>query len=425
MSAHTNNAVVIPEEVASSARTIGVPEELITEANERYSKAEDSAGRESVLRDFQALTMNQKSRFHGKKFMKMISTVNRFEGFALWTQWLNRVDAGDNQGANELIDACFVGSMIPTSPPTGPAGSTPLYERIRASANKLPDGMKIEADLLRAIAENSTTRAGGRKALGHIASALVNSHGRTDVPAARLIGMHMWKMGLLTMSGEETSAAVVASLDIAIQLMDQVHAAAVVAADGDASQTVEYDGRLVGALMTRAVSRFVIGNLAGGLADSKRAHKVVDGADALGIQALYMCCHIAHALGQMENSRVYFKGAQDLEKIREEGGETSHDNNIAAVKSVCESLMIGMGSHFKEGVNVKVPGRQCANCGKIANKSKGCAGCHGAVYCNKECQKAHWKVHKLSCKAKKAAVEAARQDTTASRWSQVNSGQSK
>ncbi|KAG2373471.1 hypothetical protein C9374_012078 [Naegleria lovaniensis] len=47
----------------------------------------------------------------------------------------------------------------------------------------------------------------------------------------------------------------------------------------------------------------------------------------------------------------------------------------------------------KPSSNVKV----CAACGK-PNATKRCGGCHGVVYCSKECQVAHWKTHKVDCK---------------------------
>jgi hypothetical protein len=42
--------------------------------------------------------------------------------------------------------------------------------------------------------------------------------------------------------------------------------------------------------------------------------------------------------------------------------------------------------------------RACANCGTEALILKACGGCKTARYCNVDCQRAHWVVHKASCK---------------------------
>ena len=39
----------------------------------------------------------------------------------------------------------------------------------------------------------------------------------------------------------------------------------------------------------------------------------------------------------------------------------------------------------------------CALCNKFVEKKNKCAKCLSVVYCNRECQKAHWKIHKPKC----------------------------
>jgi len=41
--------------------------------------------------------------------------------------------------------------------------------------------------------------------------------------------------------------------------------------------------------------------------------------------------------------------------------------------------------------------RCCAWCGESAELLN-CSGCHSVLYCNETCQRAHWKIHRLSCK---------------------------
>eukprot|EP01091_Cochliopodium_minus_P009589 TRINITY_DN2388_c0_g1_i1.p1 TRINITY_DN2388_c0_g1~~TRINITY_DN2388_c0_g1_i1.p1 ORF type:complete len:156 (-),score=48.19 TRINITY_DN2388_c0_g1_i1:62-529(-) len=42
---------------------------------------------------------------------------------------------------------------------------------------------------------------------------------------------------------------------------------------------------------------------------------------------------------------------------------------------------------------------KCANCKSVKNL-KGCSRCKKVKYCNRECQVAHWKVHKIDCQQK-------------------------
>ena len=40
----------------------------------------------------------------------------------------------------------------------------------------------------------------------------------------------------------------------------------------------------------------------------------------------------------------------------------------------------------------------CASCGKMAKKMSRCTKCKMSYYCNRECQKKNWKLHKRICK---------------------------
>ena len=39
----------------------------------------------------------------------------------------------------------------------------------------------------------------------------------------------------------------------------------------------------------------------------------------------------------------------------------------------------------------------CVFCNKFVEKKYKCAKCLSVIYCNRECQKAHWKIHKTKC----------------------------
>jgi hypothetical protein len=45
---------------------------------------------------------------------------------------------------------------------------------------------------------------------------------------------------------------------------------------------------------------------------------------------------------------------------------------------------------------------RCAQCGTTMEKSKSqkCSVCRTTMYCSRECQVAHWQLHKPVCKAK-------------------------
>ena len=52
---------------------------------------------------------------------------------------------------------------------------------------------------------------------------------------------------------------------------------------------------------------------------------------------------------------------------------------------------------FKKALEIS--GTSCSNCGKITvpKQFSLCAGCNHAIYCDKACQKANWKAHKMDC----------------------------
>lgn len=49
---------------------------------------------------------------------------------------------------------------------------------------------------------------------------------------------------------------------------------------------------------------------------------------------------------------------------------------------------------------------RCDSCGKTGDNLKTCLRCGSVTYCNKDCQRAAWKIHMKACHPKPAAAEA-------------------
>ena len=45
--------------------------------------------------------------------------------------------------------------------------------------------------------------------------------------------------------------------------------------------------------------------------------------------------------------------------------------------------------------------KKCASCHKVSHEAKKCSGCSVVYYCDRECQRNHWKIHRNFCKTKK------------------------
>ena len=72
----------------------------------------------------------------------------------------------------------------------------------------------------------------------------------------------------------------------------------------------------------------------------------------------------------------------------------------ASLPAPCLPSQLPTGSHRA----MSLWGQWCSNCGRSATAGRklnllGCAGCKGAQYCDKACQKHHWKHggHKVGC----------------------------
>lgn len=69
-----------------------------------------------------------------------------------------------------------------------------------------------------------------------------------------------------------------------------------------------------------------------------------------------------------------------------------------SVSSLLESLHAGGGKLPEEKPNAASDKKCCANCGLKGDDLKRCADCGQVRYCSRECQKKHWKIHKMDCK---------------------------
>jgi len=64
------------------------------------------------------------------------------------------------------------------------------------------------------------------------------------------------------------------------------------------------------------------------------------------------------------------------------GGKFTQCNDVASKCSKC-----GRGME------------RCGNCSKPVSRANCCSRCHRMFYCGRECQRAHWKVHKTQCRS--------------------------
>lgn len=73
--------------------------------------------------------------------------------------------------------------------------------------------------------------------------------------------------------------------------------------------------------------------------------------------------------------------------------KTAEDLLAAAAAAVVES-----GSGNGRGLS-SAPPAQCANCGDVSGQLMQCARCNTVMYCGRTCQVAHFKKHKVLCRA--------------------------
>lgn len=98
-----------------------------------------------------------------------------------------------------------------------------------------------------------------------------------------------------------------------------------------------------------------------------------------------------------------------MDSKRRELSIVNHENFKVAVTKVPEVDVDYVLRHCGEGVDRDETKRSiaynawynriCSNCGNKKNvkKLKKCSGCYLIEYCNRECQRNHWSIHKLRC----------------------------
>lgn len=83
------------------------------------------------------------------------------------------------------------------------------------------------------------------------------------------------------------------------------------------------------------------------------------------------------------------------------GCNNNKDNNNAISSSNCGPSCVIMASTQPDSLPAP---RVCSGCGQPEGKPrlKTCAKCSTALYCSRDCQTSHWKIHKKECRNPKS-----------------------
>ena len=113
-----------------------------------------------------------------------------------------------------------------------------------------------------------------------------------------------------------------------------------------------------------------------------------------------------------ERKREVVGGAPDTVGEKEEVGGQRVAEVSSSVKQRAKDLARTGDESLSPVVGAELPperplspgaarrkqGRSCARCGEAPEKLQRCKACKVVYYCNAECQRLHWKVHKTECK---------------------------
>ena len=72
--------------------------------------------------------------------------------------------------------------------------------------------------------------------------------------------------------------------------------------------------------------------------------------------------------------------------------------------------------HYSQSNSITMSTPTCAQCNTAAADLKRCSHCQYVFYCNKACQKAHWKQHKHACFQSRMIVIKCSNDSSIAYW---------
>jgi hypothetical protein len=127
---------------------------------------------------------------------------------------------------------------------------------------------------------------------------------------------------------------------------------------------------------------------------------------------LWKWLHYVPNLEKRESSVPINKAQVDMIFKSIETG--THKNNCSPIIPVFKNYSTPLTEQSQEEIKQNLEAQKaekphttlvpiCWNCGANQRKLKQCEGCLLARYCERKCQKAHWKSHKTFCKSKSAA----------------------
>ncbi|KAI3327688.1 hypothetical protein HD806DRAFT_331215 [Xylariaceae sp. AK1471] len=143
---------------------------------------------------------------------------------------------------------------------------------------------------------------------------------------------------------------------------------------------------------------------ANGLGDRVMAHWRANESKIHGSYGGKYCVIIAGALLMRAGAKIK---ESDLQHLRELVPQINCNPGYAlplmdeGFRGPGKAQFLAALDNYQPGSPRSFQESSCFSCGKVkadvGNKPLQCARCEGAWYCNKDCQRGHWKAHKPSC----------------------------